>query len=161
MACSILIAVGVEGLSSSFDAHAILKMHLVMRAGFVGSAGAFRASLPILLSEGVRQMAKWIEWTDEQRTAWAEWRATRPTVIQEMMDRFPYDELYRLKSSGHRVTLYSYSENGTLTVNVTGDFNFVTFDRRVFGIEPDDLEPCDLPNADEHLGTFISLGSEQ
>ena len=94
-------------------------------------------------------MAKWIEWTDEQRAVWAEWLASRPQVIQDMAAKFPPDELYRLGSSGHRVTLYSYSEDGTMTVNVTGDFNFVAFDRRVFGITPDDLEPCDLPSPDE------------
>ena len=102
-------------------------------------------------------MAKWIEWTDDQREAWAEWDASRPPVIQDMIARFPYDELYRLKSSGHRVTLYSYSEDGTMTVNVTGEFNFVAFDRRVFGIKPDDLEPCELPLPGERNMTMIQI----
>ena len=57
-----------------------------------------------------------------------------------------------MKSTGHRVTMYSYSENGTVTVNVTGDYNVVVFERQVFGISPDDLEECDLPAPGEFLG---------
>ncbi len=102
-------------------------------------------------------MAKWTTLTDEQRAAWAEWTASRPPVIQDLIARFPHDELYRLKSSGHRVTIYSYSENGTMTVDVSGEFNFVAFERRVFGIMPDDLEPCDLPAPGEWNMTVIDL----
>ena len=41
----------------------------------------------------------------------------------------------------------------TLTVIVSGRFNYVAFERRVFGIKPEDLEECDLPRADEPLGS--------
>lgn len=101
-------------------------------------------------------MAKVIEWSDEQKKAWDEWVATRPSVIQEMCKRFPPDRLYRLKTSNNRVTLYSYSESGTLTVNVTGEYNAIVFDRQVFGIKPEDLEECDLPSADEITGTVLT-----
>lgn len=84
------------------------------------------------------------------------WVATRPPVIQELCKRLPPDRLYRLKSSNHRVTLYSYSENGTVTVNVTGQYNALTFERRVFGISPDDLEECELPGPDEPLGVMLT-----
>ena len=88
--------------------------------------------------------------------AWDEWVASRPPVVQDLCRRFPPDRLYRIKSSGHRCTLVSYSEDGTMKVNVTGQYNFVTFDRQVFGIKPDDLEECDLPGKDEHLGTALT-----
>jgi len=61
-----------------------------------------------------------------------------------------------MKTTGSRVTLYSYSENGTLTVNVTGEYNAVIFDRQVFGIKPEDLEECDLPSAEETTGTVLT-----
>lgn len=38
---------------------------------------------------------------------------------------------------------------------VSGAFNRVIFDRRVFGIPPEDLTECDLPGADEVLGTEL------
>ena len=61
-----------------------------------------------------------------------------------------------MKSSGHRVTLYSYAEDGTVTVNVCGDWNVVTFERRVFGVSPDDLEECDVPDNDEPRGALLT-----
>ena len=87
--------------------------------------------------------------------AWQEWVATRPPVVQAICLRLPPDTLYRMKSTGQRVTIYSYSENGTVTVHVTGDFNFVTFERGVFGVDPNDLEECELPAPDELLGALI------
>ena len=70
------------------------------------------------------------------------WVETRPPVVQALCERLPPDRLYRLKSSGHRVTLRSYCEDGTVTVNVTGQYNALAFDRYVFGIAPADLEEC-------------------
>ena len=101
-------------------------------------------------------MAKIIEWSEEQEKAWEDWVSTRPQIIQDLCERFPPYNLYRLKSSGHRVTLYSYSEDGTITVNVSGEYNAVTFDRQVFGIKPEDLEECDLPGTDEWIGTVLT-----
>jgi hypothetical protein len=100
-------------------------------------------------------MAKIIEWTDEQEKEWNKWVSSRPQVIKDLCNRFPPYNLYRLKNSGHRVTLYSYSEDGTMTVNVSGEYNVVMFDRQVFGINPEDLEECDLPTPDEPTGTLL------
>ena len=86
-----------------------------------------------------------------------DWYNSRPPVIQEMIKKYPINKLYRLKSTGQRVTIYSYSENGTVKVNITGQFNFVTFSRRVFGIPTIDLEECDLPKSDEVLGDLSQI----
>jgi len=102
-------------------------------------------------------MAKIIEWSEEQEKAWEDWVSTRPQIIKDLCKRFPPYNLYRLKNSGHRVTLYSYSENGTITVNVTGEYNAVMFDRQVFGIKPEDLKECDLPGTDEEIGTVLTV----
>ncbi len=96
-------------------------------------------------------MAKIISWTEETKKAWSDWVKSRPVSIQAICDRLPPNRLYRLKPSGRRVTLYAYNEDGTLTVDVTGEYNFVVFDRRVVGVKPDDLEECDLPT-NELLG---------
>lgn len=77
-------------------------------------------------------------------TEFEAWLATRPPVIQEMARRVPPDRLYRI-DSGHRCTIYSYNESGTVTVEVTGEFNRVIFGRRVFGIDPATLVECDGP----------------
>ena len=99
-----------------------------------------------------------IEGYDE--TAMQEWLATRPPVIQELAKLVPPGRLYRLKNAkgelGSRVYVHAYNENGTLTVTVSGEYNLVVFDRDVFGIKPEDLEECDLPSAEERLGTLLT-----
>lgn len=96
--------------------------------------------------------------TPEQETSWKQWVQERPAAVRAVAERFDPWSLYRMKSTGHRVTIYSYSDSEpvTLTVNVTGDYNRVLHERRVFGIDPDDLEPCDLPSPDEPTGALMS-----
>lgn len=81
--------------------------------------------------------------------AWQEWVASRPPTIQDLCARLPPDRLYRLVPSGSRVTLHSYEEDGTVTVDVSPEFNLTMFNRQVFGVAPEDLEECDLPTAAE------------
>jgi hypothetical protein len=106
-------------------------------------------------------MARFTEPTAEQEAGWKEWVASRPEPVRKVAERFEPWSLYRMKSTGQRVTLYSFGEANdgsavTLTVNVTGQFNAVAFDRQVFGIDPDDLEPCDLPAPTEPTGTALT-----
>lgn len=72
-----------------------------------------------------------------------EWLATRPKVIQEMGRQYPPDKEYRIKSTEQTCVLHSYSENRTVTVDITSPTfeNVFGAQRRVFGIEVDDLEP--------------------
>jgi hypothetical protein len=65
-----------------------------------------------------------------------------------------------MKSTGHRVTLHSYRENGTVTVDITGRYNLITFDRQVFGVDADDLVECDFPGSDEPIGTMLTEREE-
>lgn len=95
-------------------------------------------------------MAKWIKWTPEQCKAWSAWVVSCPAVIQEVIKKYNLhaDELFTLKTTGQRVTLYSFEEDGTVSVNVLYQFNHERMlgdfsDRRVFGINPADLEACD------------------
>lgn len=108
-------------------------------------------------------MARIYEPDAEQLEAWTEWLAERPPAIREVAERFPPWELLRLKTSDHRVFIMVYSEDNsgkgppvTLTVAVTAKYNQVSFERQVFGISPEDLEPCDLPGPDEPLGTLLT-----
>ncbi len=101
-------------------------------------------------------MARYHTPTAEQEQAWREWVETRPPVVRTIAERFDPWTLYRLNTTGQRVTLHSISEDGTVTVNVLGDFNFVVNERAVFGINPDHLEECDLPAPDEVLGSVLT-----
>ena len=100
---------------------------------------------------------RYVQPTPEQAQGWESWVAERPDNVREVARRFDPWTLYRLKSSGHRVTVGAFDEEEdgrvTLRVNVSGEFNFVTFERSVFGIDPNDLEECDLPGPDEPLGS--------
>lgn len=98
-------------------------------------------------------MAKVREMNQE---AWDEWVSSRPKSVQKLCRRLPGDRLYQMKSTGHRVTIYSYAEDGTVTVDVTGKYNALTFERQVFGVKPEDLEECELPAADEPLGATLT-----
>lgn len=105
-------------------------------------------------------MARFYEPTAEQETEYREWIKSRPAHVRAVAERFEPWSLYRMKSTGHRVTVYSFGEGDdgsvTLTVAVTGEFNAVVFERQVFGIDPDDLVPCELPSTDEPIGAALT-----
>ena len=90
-------------------------------------------------------MAKFYEFTSDQQRDWDEWLDSRPEVIRHLALKFPPNRLFLLKSTGQKVSPVSYNESGTITVLVSGDFNLVSFERRVFGVAPEDLEECELP----------------
>ena len=97
--------------------------------------------------------------TPEQLGGWHNWVDSRPECIRELIRRRNFDPwtLYRLKTTDQRVTLVGFHESEddkkvTLMVDVSGDFNFVIQERVVFGVDPDDLEECDLPSEGEILG---------
>lgn len=98
-------------------------------------------------------MAKFVELDQDE---WGKWLQERPPEIREMCRKFPPNLLYRMEETGHRVTIHSYSEDGTVTVNVDGDFNSVMFDRQVFGVSPESLKECDLPGDQERVGTVLT-----
>lgn len=105
-------------------------------------------------------MAKFHDPTDEERAQYAAWVAERPPTVRAIAERFQPWELYRIKPNGHRVVVLSFGEaedgSVTLTVLVGGHFNRVMFERQVFGINPDELEPCELPTEGEQLGTLLT-----
>jgi|SRR5271165_1026115 len=108
-------------------------------------------------------MANVMDPTPEQIQGWDAWVSERPRAVRETIQKYDLKPwtLYRLKSSGHRVTLYSVDEPEdesppTLKVSVLGQFNLLAFDRRVFGIAPSDLEECDLPGVEEPLGAVLN-----
>ena len=101
------------------------------------------------------EMAVIESWTLEQTAAWEHWVSQQPQVVRDLANRFPPYLLYRLKASGHRVTIKGYSEDGTLFVGVSGTFNAVLFNRMVRDVPPSDLEECDLPGKSERLGAVF------
>ena len=101
-------------------------------------------------------MARVFEFDDAKRAEWRAWLSGRPQVIQEMAASHPPHLLYRLKSTGQRVTLLSYGEDRKCRVLVSGEYNLVAHERQVFGISIDDLEECDLPTPGEPLGSVLS-----
>ncbi len=97
--------------------------------------------------------------TPAELAAFQEWLAQRPPNIRAVAERFDPWSLYRMRPNGERVTVASFSEGDdgrvTLTVGVTGEFNLVPFDKSVFGVSPDNLEPCDLPPKGTVLGVLL------
>lgn len=98
-----------------------------------------------------------MEPTDEQKAEWDKWVAERPEVVRKIAQRFDPWTLYCNKKTDQYVIIYSFSEDGTITVIVSGEFNKVLFERKVFGINPDDLEECDLPPKDHPTGALFSF----
>lgn len=106
-------------------------------------------------------MARIFEPNVEQETIYHDWVAQRPPRIREVATRFNTWTLYRMKSTGHRVLIHAFNEDMDeskvlLTVAVLGTYNAVAFDRLVYGVDPDDLEECELPAKDEVLGAMFS-----
>lgn len=106
-------------------------------------------------------MAKFMEMTPEQEQLWKEWVQSKPPHIQEIIHRLPADRLYKLKTSKHLVTIRSYDEgeNGeiSLTVTVSAKYNLVAFERNVFGVKPENLEECDLPDDNHPVGDVSQM----
>lgn len=105
-------------------------------------------------------MARIYEPTPEQLAGWNKWVAVRPANVRAVAEKFDPWSLFRMKETGQRCTLVSFgeAEDGavTLTVNITGKHNFTMFDRQVFGVNPESLEPCEPPPADEAIGTVLT-----
>lgn len=103
-------------------------------------------------------MARIEEPSAEHEAEWKSWVADRPSAVRAVAERFDPWSLYRMKGTDQRVTVYSFSEGPTvtLTVNVLADFNLLVFERQVFGIDPDDLEPCEIPAQNEPVGAVLS-----
>lgn len=91
-------------------------------------------------------MARIYDPTPQQEASWRKWVADRPLCVRAVAERFQPWNLYRMKDTGHRVTLVSFGEDGTMRVFVSAKFNLVAFERQVFGVDPDSLEECDLPD---------------
>lgn len=106
---------------------------------------------------------RYTEPTPAQFAGWQEWLDGRPPHVRAVAERFEPWSLYRLKSSGHRVTVHAFDEEQdgriTVRVNIEGRFNQVTFERSVFGIDPTDLEECDLPSPLEPVGALFDVAA--
>lgn len=91
-------------------------------------------------------MARFVEFTPEMEVEHAAWLASRPESVQKLALRYPPNVLYRLKTTGQRYSCISYAEEGTVRVLVQPRFNPMQFfPLEVFGIDPADLEECDVP----------------
>ena len=88
---------------------------------------------------------------------WEEWVSARPPIVRELCKIYPPNRLYLMRPTGQRVTILSYGEDGTVRVHVSAQFNCLTFEREVFGVDPMDLEECELPNETEITGIFSTL----
>ena len=105
-------------------------------------------------------MARFMEPSDGAKRIYEAWVIARPPLVRAVAERFDPWSLYRLKSSGHRVTIYCFDEDAedghvTLQVDVSAAFNCVLFERRVFGVPPEDIEPCELPTEDDMTGALL------
>ncbi len=101
-------------------------------------------------------MARIAEPSKKQEAGWRRWVKSRPPTVRAIAGRFDPWSLYRMRPNGERVFLVSINEDGTITVGISGRFNAVVMERNVFGIDPSDLEPCDLPGPDEVTGSLLT-----
>lgn len=99
--------------------------------------------------------------SEENKAAWASWVSTRPDSVKAPCERFNPWGLYRLKTTGQIVSVVSFSENGTLRVNVHHDPRPVPplpLPFGVFGIKPDDLS--EIPD-EETMPELVFAGTNQ
>lgn len=85
---------------------------------------------------------------DYDEAGFAAWLATRPEVIRRLGAQIKPAHLYRNKKTGQYMTLAAWSEDGTVRMDVPYKFNGLLNNAgvSVFGMSPDDLEECDLPD---------------
>ena len=65
-----------------------------------------------------------------------DWYNSRPPIIQNLIKKFPPNKYYKVQGGMFKGRLYSYSEDGTMTVDIDSPI----MPRRVFGLKPEDLE---------------------
>lgn len=99
---------------------------------------------------------RFVEPTPAQLKAWRKWIRKLPKQVRGVAERFEPWSLYRLKMTGHRVTVHAFGDDATMTVIVSGRWNNLAFERQVFGIEADQLEDCELPEPGEKLGSTMT-----
>lgn len=88
----------------------------------------------------------WFEPSDEERQGFAAWCADRPEAVRAIAERFPIWGLLTIKTTGQTVYPVAYAEDGTLRVARDPEWDWLAgVYHEVFGIKPDDLEPCDEP----------------
>lgn len=90
-------------------------------------------------------MARLVEPTVKMEKGWRRWVKSRPPSVRAVAEKLDPWTLYRMKDTGQYVTVASIFEDGSVSVNVTSQFNFVLHERNVFGIDPATLEECDIP----------------
>lgn len=104
-------------------------------------------------------MANVFEPTPEMIRDWNAWVRERSPAVRAVAERIKPWKLYLLEK-GSRVVVYSIDEmpsgKVSLMVDILGQFNLCSFERRVFGVDPDDLTECDLPGKDEPLGALLT-----
>jgi len=105
-------------------------------------------------------MARIANPTPQQVAQWERRLKTSSSSIRANIEHLDPWSLYQLKDTGHRVLLEGVARNGSLVVSVRGAYNHVVFERVVFGVMPDDLEPCELPGPDEKLGAELTDDEE-
>lgn len=83
---------------------------------------------------------------NEQEAALEEWLAGRPQVICDLARLFPPWNAYRIKATGQHGEICSYSENGTLSLDIIGHDNALmskmasVSPTTVFGIGINDIQ---------------------
>lgn len=99
----------------------------------------------------------------ELQQGWLQWVQTRPEPVRRIIETYGFApwKVYRLKA-GQRVIIHSFDEcDGdppiTVTVLVSAELNLVVMERHVFGIKPEDIEECDLPEPDEKVGLLPTV----
>jgi hypothetical protein len=97
-------------------------------------------------------MAKVFEMDEKEHALWVK---ELPEGARKVAEVYRHDTLYRMKDTGQRVVIAAYANNGTVTVAVLGKFNLVDFETEVFGIDPSNLEECDLPGPEETVGVLL------
>lgn len=92
-------------------------------------------------------MDKWLVWTEEQEAEWKDWLEGRPASVKDVIAKYNLrpDTAYRLKPTGQIGQLFSFSEDGTVTVIFRDNFFGWAVPTQVFGIDPADLEECEVP----------------
>lgn len=104
-------------------------------------------------------MARYREPSEVEERMWRAWCASRPPDIEEVALRFEPWAVYRRKSTGHVVVVTCITEyhegSPTVMVRIAGEFNKTAGEHTVQGVQPDDLEPCEVPDPRECAGGGI------
>jgi hypothetical protein len=89
-------------------------------------------------------MARWMNPTRKDVLDISAKFKDRPRHVRAIAKKIDFFSLYWLRPVDSHV-ICGVEDDGSITVSATREYNDLVYDVLIFGVDPEDLQPCELP----------------